>query len=121
LTAGVYHYEPDGHRVRKIRDGDRLRRLEAAALDQEAIGMCSACIVVSAVFSRTARKYGKRGRQYVYQESGAASENVCLEANALGLGTVFIGSFTDTAVSRAVGMGPDETPLCLLPIGLPAP
>jgi SagB-type dehydrogenase family enzyme len=119
LTAGVYHYETDGHRLKKTRDGDHLKELEAAALDQEVIGMSSICVVISAVFSRTTGKYGPRGRQYVHQECGAAAENVYLQATALGLGTVIVGAFTERAVSKAVGLGPDETPLCLLPIGMP--
>jgi len=121
LAAGVYHYEPSRHGMKKIRDGDRLGPLQAAALGQESIGMSAICIVISAIFGRTTPKYGQRGIQYVHQESGAAAENVYLQATALGLGTVIMGAFTDSAVSKAVGLGPDEVPLCLLPIGVPQP
>jgi SagB-type dehydrogenase family enzyme len=120
LTTGVYHYQTEWHRLKKTRDGDHLKELEAAALDQEVVGTSSICIVISGVFSRTTQKYGTRGRLYVHQESGAAAENVCLQATALGLGTVIVGAFMEKAVSKAAGLGPDETPLCLLPIGMPA-
>jgi len=121
LAAGVYHYEPSKHRMKKIRDGDHMGKLQEAALGQESIGMSAICIVISAVFSRTTPKYGKRGLQYVHQELGAAAENVYLQATALGLGTVIMGAFTESAVSKTVGIGSDEVPLCLLPIGVPQP
>jgi SagB-type dehydrogenase family enzyme len=117
LTAGVYRYEPGSHRMKRIRDGDHMAQLQEAALDQEAVGMSAVCIVISGVFSRTTPKYGQRGIQYVHQESGAAAENVCLEATALGLDSVVMGAFTEAVVSKTVGLGPDEIPLCLLPIG----
>ena len=120
LMAGVYHYEPGAHRMKMVRDGDHMGELQEAALDQEAIGMSAVCIVISAIFGRTTPKYGQRGVQYVHQESGAAAENVCLQATALGLGTVVMGAFTEASVSKAVGLGPDDIPLCLLPIGIPA-
>jgi SagB-type dehydrogenase family enzyme len=119
LTAGVYHYEVGRHRLKKTKDGDHLRELEEAALDQEVIGMSAICIAISGVFSRTTRKYGQRGKQYVHQECGAAAENVYLQATALGLGTVIVGAFREKTVSKVVGLGPNETPLCLLPIGTP--
>jgi len=121
LAAGIYHYEPSRHGMKKIRDGDRMGELQEAAFDQESIGMSAICIVISAIFSRSTPKYGQRGIQYVNQESGAAAENVYLQATALGLGTVIMGAFTDSAVAKAVGLGPDEVPLCLLPIGVPHP
>ena len=120
LAAGIYRYGAGRHELRKVRDGDLLGQLEAAALDKGAIGMSAVCIVMTAVLDRTTLKYGRRGVQYVHQESGAAAENLCLQATALGLGTVIVGSFEEGSVSRIIGLGTGETPLCLLPVGVPA-
>ena len=121
LAAGVYRYGAERHELRKVRDGDLLGQLETAALDEGAIGMSAVCIVMTAVLDRTTRKYGRRGIQYIHQESGAAAENLCLQATALGLGTVIVGSFEEASVGRMIGLGSGETPVCLLPVGIPAP
>jgi nitroreductase len=42
-----------------------------------------------------------------------------LQAVELGLGTTVVGAFSDEAVARLLRLGPDEAPLCLLPIGMP--
>lgn len=120
LHEGVYHYEPRGHRLTLLRDGDSSSDLEAATWDQEIVNGAAATIVITGVFSRTTEKYGRRGNQYVFQESGHAAQNVFLQATALGLGTVVMGAFSMRAVSKTIGLERGETPLCLLPIGTPA-
>jgi SagB-type dehydrogenase family enzyme len=121
VAPGIYHYETTNHSLKRIRDVDCLGELRNAAMDQEAIGMAAVCIVISAVFGRTTRKYGQRGIQYVHQEAGASAQNVYLQATALGLGTVAMGAFTQEDVDDIIGLGRDETPLCILPIGIPVP
>ena len=81
------------------------------------MGEAPAALVFSAVFERTTRKYGARGRQYVFLEAGHAAQNVYLQATALGLGTVVIGAFDDDAVRRAIGMASQEQPVYVIPFG----
>jgi SagB-type dehydrogenase family enzyme len=73
--------------------------------------------VIGAVYKRTEKKYGSRARQYVHMEVGAAAENVYLQAIALGVGTVLVGAFDDEVVKKIVGMGQDEEPVCIMPLG----
>jgi SagB-type dehydrogenase family enzyme len=120
LPEAVYHYEPKGHRLTLVRGGDFGGALEAATWGQEIVSQAAASIVMVGVFSRTAGKYGRRGNQYVFQESGHAGENAFLQAVALGIGAVVMGAFGEGAVRKVIGVGPDEKPLCVLPIGFPA-
>jgi SagB-type dehydrogenase family enzyme len=120
LPEGVYHYEPKGHGLTLIKDGNFTSDLEAATWDQEIVKEAAATIVMTGVFSRTAAKYGRRGSQYVFQESGHAAQNVFLQAAALGIGTVVMGAFSESAVRRVIGIGSDERPLYVQPIGAPA-
>ncbi len=118
LSAGVYHYEPDGQSLTRVKSGDFSSDLMAAALDQEAVGDAPTTIVITAVFERTTIKYGERGDQYVFQESGHAAQNIYLQATALGLGTVVIGAFDESRVGRVIGASSDEKPVYVQPIGV---
>lgn len=117
LQAGIYHYLPEGHKLRRTLLGDRRQQLARAALQQEAVYEAPAIVVISVVYERTTQKYGQRGRQYALIEVGHAAQNVLLQAVALGLGAVPIGAFYDHEVKRLIGMKADEEPVYLIPVG----
>lgn len=118
IEPGVYHYVPVDHAL--TAEGDcGPRELAGAALGQRAVSEAAAVVVVTAVYERTAAKYGERASRYVHVEAGAASENLLLQATALGLGSVFVGSFRDDAVRDAMQLPPDYAPLALLSVGHP--
>lgn len=119
LPAGVYHYEPRSHRLRRVLKGDARAGLAEAALDQEWLAEAPAVIVLAAVYERTERRYGERAARYVHMEAGHAAQNVYLQAESLGLGTTLVGAFRDDAVARAIGLLEPAKPLGLLPIGKP--
>lgn len=117
ITKGVYKYQPGGHELLKVSDHDIRDKLCRAALGQESISQAAIVLVFSAVFERTAVKYGKRAIQYVHMEIGHAAQNVYLQAVALKLGTVAIGAFQDDEVKKCVGLKASEVPLYIMPIG----
>lgn len=93
---------------------------EAGGLPQpRRSGPWSAVIALAAVYRRTTGKYGERGIRYVHMEVGHAAQNVCLQAVALGLGTVVVGAFNDRDVKQILSMGAREEPLCLISVGRP--
>jgi SagB-type dehydrogenase family enzyme len=120
LDKGIYKYKPQPHSVLKICDGDFRQALAAAALSQQSIMQAPFSLVFSAVFKRTTARYGKRGVMYVHMEAGHAAQNVCLQAVALGLGTVVIGAFDDSEVAGVIELPPEEEPLYIIPVGKPA-
>jgi len=117
LAPGVYRYQPAGHRLRRIASGDRRSELAAAALGQSWIAAAPAILVFGATLPRTTRKYGARGVRYVHMEAGHAAQNVLLQAEALGLGAAVVGAFNDDRVTSLLGLGGEERPLYLLPVG----
>jgi SagB-type dehydrogenase family enzyme len=119
LPNGVYRYDPKGHELVGITVGDLRSQLAGAALGQSMVRNAAIDVVFTAVYQRTTRKYGDRGIQYVHMEVGHAAQNVCLQATALGLGTVPIGAFDDEQVSRLLNLLEGEKPLYLLPVGKP--
>lgn len=119
VPAGVYRYAPSAHRLELVVDRPVRARLSEAALSQAAVADAPAVVAIAAVYARTTRKYGERGRRYVHLEAGHAAQNVYLQATALGLGTVAVGAFDDERVNATLGMDPDEVPLYLMPVGVP--
>lgn len=99
--------------------GRQCQKLFEAARGQEWIASAPAVICIAAAFERTTVKYGSRGRGYVYMEAGHATESLMLQAVALGLGSTIVGAFGDDEVKYLLHLGPNETPLCLLPVGVP--
>lgn len=117
LAPGVYHYRaPDGA-LDKVKDGDLRQALYDAALAQDCVRSAPASVVISADYQRTARKYGDRAQRYVHIDAGHASQNLYLQATALGLGTVAVGAFEDAELGEALGI--PSAPLLILPIGWP--
>ena len=117
LSPGVYHYIPTDHSLELHIHGDIRRELCSSALDQQAVRDAPAVIVIAAQPSRTTQKYGERGTRYVWLEAGHASQNICLQAVSLGLGTVPIGAFSDEKIIKLLELEEGQNPLYLMPIG----
>jgi SagB-type dehydrogenase family enzyme len=116
---GLYHYVPKGHKVIVESQDDLRRDLWEVALKQDAIRDAPAVFVMTAVYERTAGKYGQRAERYVRLEAGHACQNILLQAVALNLGAVPIGAFYDDQVQAVLSIPPDHEPLYLIPVGRP--
>jgi SagB-type dehydrogenase family enzyme len=119
LAAGVYRYRPADHGLAPLKQGNIMSDLSSAALSQPAVKNAPVCLIIAAVYERTAKKYGDRAERYAILEAGHAAQNVCLQAVALDLGVVTIGAFDDQRVKKAIGLQDSESPLYLLPVGHP--
>jgi SagB-type dehydrogenase family enzyme len=119
LEPGIYHYQPRQHALVQVRATDQRAALSSAALGQRCVAAAPVCLVIAAVFNRTATKYGNRAQRYVHLEAGHAAENILLQATALQLGTVIVGAFDDRAVQQVLGLPSDHEPLALIPVGHP--
>lgn len=117
LAPAVYRYDPKEHGLVMIKDEDVRGRLADAALGQNCVEHGAIDIVVAAVYERTTKKYGYRGVRYVHMEAGHAAQNIYLQATALDLGVVTVGAFNDSKVRAIIGMGEDEVPLYVIPVG----
>jgi SagB-type dehydrogenase family enzyme len=119
LMEGIYHYDPEGHALERILERDVRQTLARLAV-QTFIGEAPVALVITGEYERTSWKYGDRATRYVHMEAGHAAQNVYLQAEALGLGTVVAGSFQDEAVSQALGLPAGHRPLYIMPIGFAA-
>ncbi len=117
--TGALHYLPDGHRVEVTSERDLRADLEAAALDQHAVGGAPLVTAVVVVPARTAETYGDRAGRYVDLEAGHAAQSLLLQAVAMDLVAVPIGAFDDDAVARILALPPGHEVRYLLPVGRP--
>ena len=106
-----------------VADEVTRKRLVEAAHGQEFVGQAPVVIVFWAVQSRSASKYGARGRDlFALQDATIAASFAWLQAVASGLGACWVGAFDDEMV-RSIFRDKIETdwrPIALLPIGYAA-
>ena len=119
VPQGLYHYLPgpgkERHSIELVQQGERSAELADAALRQSFVTEAAVNIIIGGVVQRMAVKYGRRARLYVVLEVGHAAQNLCLQAQSLGIGVVPIGAFADEEVRRFVG---DEVePFYILSLG----
>ncbi len=117
---GMWHYEPQGHCLARHLERDVRGELARAAGGQQFVAQAACVFAISAVFERTTRRYGERGRlRYVLMDIGHAAGNLLLQAVALGLASVPVGAFDDAAVKQVLALPRQEEPMYILPVGHP--
>jgi SagB-type dehydrogenase family enzyme len=118
LAPGFYHYLPEGHKLVPVRLGDFHDQLGAACHNQGCVVTAPVSLIWSAIYERMTSRYGERGRsRYVPMDLGHSGENVYLQVESLGLGTVAVGAFDDLLLQTSVPMTRAEEPLYVMPVG----
>ncbi len=104
-----------------VATADKTKKaLSTAALGQRSLIEASAVIVVCADLARAEEAYGERGRTfYCYQDTAAAIQNILLTACSMGLGTCWIGAFSEAEIRAVVNAPPQMRPVALIPVGYP--
>ena len=104
-----------------VKDAEMKRKLSDAALNQTFIQKVPVVIVVCADEKRSSRIYGNRGEKlYSIQDTAAATENMILAAQELGLATCWVGAFQEKEVAKAVKAPKNVKPVAIIPVGYPA-
>jgi SagB-type dehydrogenase family enzyme len=116
-SEGLFHYSPQKHILEVLAEKDLRGELAGATWGQDFIETAPLTIVFAAQFSRTTGRYGQRGIRYVYMEAGHAAQNVGLQAEAMGLGSVAVGAFGDTSVSRLLSLPDYLEPVYMIVVG----
>lgn len=106
-----------------VADDATKQRLVEAAHGQEFVAQAPVVIVFWAVPSRSAIKYGARGRElFALQDATIATSFAWLQAVASGLAACWVGAFDDEMVNSIFRgkIDGDWRPIALLPIGYAA-
>jgi len=117
LEPGLYHYIPQKHSIELVSAGDIRGKVSASALSQYFIAEAPIIIILAAEYKRTSYRYGERAERYVAMEAGHIGENLHLQCEALGLGTVMVGAFYDNKLKSVLDI--EYEPLYIMPVGEP--
>jgi SagB-type dehydrogenase family enzyme len=117
IESGVYHYLPEKQALEPGRAGDLRQALARASIYQNWMAEAPVMIVITGEYRRCQVKYGQRGIMYTHMESGHASQNIFLQAEALGLGAGIVGAFENAEITRVLGLPPAHDPLLIMPVG----
>ncbi|MFO7963945.1 MAG: SagB/ThcOx family dehydrogenase [Desulfobacterales bacterium] len=117
MEAGVYRYDPASHGIHKITGSDVRKELAEAALHQMWMARAPVNVIITAEYSRITGKYGNRGIRYAHMEAGNVSQNLFLQAEAVGLKAGIVGAFNDRAVTRILQTPEAHEPVLIMPVG----
>jgi len=117
LASGAYRYVPAKHSLELLIAAKPGVPLLAGSTQQAQVHSAPAVFVISAVYERMGS--GVKNRTWTDYEAGLASENLLLEAVALGLGAVVTGGIHPASVKEAVKLTGDEEVIVVIPVGHP--
>jgi SagB-type dehydrogenase family enzyme len=122
LEAGVYHFDPLGFQLSRLRKGDY--RIKLAAASNASVATASATIAFTSFAWKNAWKYEARSYRHWFWDGGVIAANLLAVSASIGLPTQIIESFVDETVNLLLGLQDGkEATIFLSPVGLgrPAP
>jgi SagB-type dehydrogenase family enzyme len=111
LPPGLYKYQPRGHELLKIAEGDKKADLYKAA-GQASIQKAPVALLVCGLSDKAAGN-----PTFMYLEAGHVSQNVYLQSVSLGLGTVAMAGIKPEEVKRVLNLPEKEVPIYVMPLG----
>lgn len=117
LANGAYRYVPATHSLELLNSATSAQPFLADATTQPQVHSAPAVFVIAAVYDRMGS--GAKSHTWTDYEAGLASENLLLEAVALGFGAVDWG-IDAAAMKDAVNFSGSEQVVVVIPVGRPA-
>ena len=118
LEAGVYHFDPSGPALRRLRSGDHRGVLVDACANEPAVAHAPATIVYTDVIWRNACKYQAREYRHAFWDSGTIMAHTLAISSAHGMAAKVVAGFGDDSVSRLLDLDTRrEVALALVPLG----
>jgi len=104
-----------------VKDEEQKKNLAVAALNQSFIAEAPVVIVVCSDLERMSLRYDERGKAlYAIQDTANACMLILLAANALGLGSCWVGAFDEYSVRKTLEIPDNLRPVSIIPIGYAA-
>ena len=100
---------------------ERIDGLIPEVCRQEWIKKTAFVVVITENAEPLNARFGEaKGNLFVAEDAGAAAENMSLTAAELGYASCFVGAFDEDKCRDYVGAKPEQRPVLLLPVGVPA-
>jgi len=116
LEAGVYHFDPLGFQLIRLRRGDY--RAELAAVSNESIAGAPATIGFTSLAWKNAWKYEARSYRHWFWDGGVIAANLIAVSTSIGLPAKIVQGFADHTVNELFGLQDgEEATILLSPIG----
>jgi len=116
LEAGVYHFDPLGFQLSRIRKGDY--REELAAVSNDRIALAPATIAFTSLAWKNAWKYEARSYRHWFWDGGVIAANLLSLSASMGSPTRIVQGFVDQTVNELLGLQDEkEATICLSPVG----
>jgi len=104
-----------------VRKSEIKKRLVQAALGQSFIAEASVVVIVCTNERSSAERYGDRGSSlFCIQDAAAAVQNILLAAHSFGLGTCWVGAFSEEKVNEAINVPEGIRSVAIVPLGHPS-
>jgi SagB-type dehydrogenase family enzyme len=116
LPAGYYRYVPEGHALALVAAGDRRADFEKRGVGQSWVGRAPAIFVLTGAVARMAAN-GEGAAPFMMVEAGAAAQGFFLQAEAMKLGSTYVGGFKPKEARQALELADGEDVLGVLPVG----
>ncbi|MBU0514155.1 MAG: SagB/ThcOx family dehydrogenase [Proteobacteria bacterium] len=117
LPAGVYHYRPGKHDLKRVKAGDLRADVAGAAWFQKWMAQAPVMIVITGEYGRTTWKYAARGRVYVHVEAGCVAQSIFLMVQDMGLAAGIVGAMRVNTIRDRLGLPDKHQPLLVMPLG----
>ena len=98
ITPGVYHYGLKSHALETLRIRSFSNKDIASLFTYPWANNCSMALLITAIFHRSAIKYGERAYRYVMLEAGHIGQGVYLSGASRDIGVVGMGGTHDEAI-----------------------
>lgn len=119
LEPGVYHYQSETHSLKQIMAEIPASFDEAAVQAQNK--SAPVALIISGDYQAMAKAFdGKANNENVVLEAGHAGQNVYLQVESLGLGTVVSGGFNQELMQDILNIPAQEDLFYMIPVGVPA-
>jgi protease I len=120
LPEGIYQYEPVGHALQPLSEGDVRQSLAEAVTNQPGIATFGGTqVIISASLRDFSARFGDRARAIMMMEAGRMSQSIQLQASALGLGYISLDDPDSAAIRRVIRVARNLDPLYIAFIGYP--
>jgi len=119
IKDGVYHYDVENHQL-EIINQDKVSDKTVLALlnNQQPLLGANMILVMTAIYKRTAWKYGSRAYRFIHLDAGHIGQNIYLTSEALGLGVTGVGGWQEVILKKLLRIdGVKELPVYILTIG----